>query len=212
MATIVDYTSLNQALQDFLARSDIAGYPDYFIQQAENRIYRDVFELNQGRGLRQMEASLTGTITNNNVPVPADYLGLKMALITIGNGNFPLDLKSPEFIFTTYPIQAATGSPSFIARYQGNFIFGPYADAAYTVSGTYWQKAAALSSTNTVTWMITYMPDVLFAACMAVAAKFVRDNDAMQVWEAVYMDGLAKFVVADKAEAWAESNLAITSA
>lgn len=212
MATIVDYASLNQALQDWLARSDIAAYPDYFIQIAENRIYRDILNQNEGRGVRQMEAALSGTIASNAIAIPSDYLALKAARIVVNSEWYPLERKNAEFIYGNYPAQTSTGAPSFIADENGNFIFGPYADSAYTVNGVYWKKAAALSSTNTTTWMITAIPDVLFASCMAAAAQFVRDDATRDLWNAFYQQGLEAFIAADKASAWSGSSLAITAA
>lgn len=212
MATIVDYASLNQAVQDWLARSDIAAYPDYFIQIAENRIYRDIINQNEGRGVRQMEAALSGTIANNAIPIPSDYLALKAARVVVSSGWYPLEKKNAEFIYGKYPKQSATSAPTFIADENGQFIFGPYADSAYTINGVYWQKAAALSSTNTSTWMITAIPDVLFAGCMAAAAQFVRDDASRDLWNAFYQQGLDSFIAQDKASSWSGSSLSITAA
>lgn len=212
MATIVDYASLAQSLQDWLARSDIATYPDYFIQLAENRIYRDILAQNDGKGVRQMEAALSGTITNNTVAIPTDYLALKNARVVNSAGSqFPLNRRSSEYIFGNYPIQSPTAMPEAIARESGNFIFGPYSDSNYSITGIYWNRAAALSSTNTITWMVTAMPDVLFAACMAAAAQFVRDDDATNLWNTFYQQGLQGFITADKTEAWSGSSLSIKS-
>ena len=81
MATIVDYASLKQAVLDFSHRASLSAYIDYFIQDGEDRVYRKVLELNEGNGLRWMEATLSLTInaTSGYAAVPADYLALKGA-------------------------------------------------------------------------------------------------------------------------------------
>jgi len=211
MATITDYASLSAAVASWTHRSDVAANLDYFIQVAENRIYREVFALNQGRGVRQMEAALSGTIASNAIPVPADYLGLKIAQINNGGNAYPLERKNEEFVFNNFPMQQASGMPIVIARSGSNFIFGPYADAAYVITGTYWQKAAALSSTNTSTWMITTIPDCLLAAVLVACYQFTRDASGAQTWEGQYQTALQSFITQDKSESWGGSSLAITA-
>lgn len=211
MSNVVDYTSLSNAVNDWLARSDMTPYLGYFIQVAENRIYKDIFEANEYRGVRQMEAALTGTTASNTIPVPADYLGLKTALCTAGGNTYSLSRKNEEFIYTKFPKQTSSGNPTVIARSGSNFIFGPYSDDGYVITGTYWQKAASLSATNPTTWMITAMPETLLAAVMCEANKFLRDDTAANGWGTMYTNQLQNFVMMDKSEAWSGSSLAITA-
>ena len=212
MATITDYNTLKTAISDWLATSEYASYVDYFIQMAENMIYRDIISQNEGRGVRQMEASLSGTISSNAIAIPSDYLALKSARVVVGSRWFPLEKANAEFIYTNYPTQSATSAPTFIAEENGNFIFGPYSDSAYTVNGVYWQKATALSSSNTTTWMTSNIPDVLLAACMSAASEFTRDDNELQKWGSFYNKGLTAFINQDKTSAWSGSSLAIRGA
>jgi hypothetical protein len=212
MSTITDYASLSQAVDDWLARSDLSGYLDYFIQMAEEKIYREIIAQNKGRGVRQMEAALSGTITNNAVAVPADYLGLKNAFISYSSNFYPLERTSIEMLYHLHPQQTSSGLPVLISRDSSNFVFGPYADNAYTLSGVYWQKATALSSSNTTTWMITAIPDALFAAVMASANEFIRDDEVAGMWSTLYASQLSSFIAQDQAENFSGSALAMRAA
>lgn len=100
---ISDYPSLAQALQDFSHRVDIANFQDYFIQFGELKIYRDIFSQNMGNGVQWMEAPLSGNInaTTGTLTVPTDFLALKDAQVTDGNGSvFTLIFKDPQWIYT----------------------------------------------------------------------------------------------------------------
>lgn len=291
-ATVVDYASLGQAIQDFTHRASISTYTDYFIQLAQNRINTDIFAQNTGEGVRYMEASYPATaIVSGTCPVPTDWLAPKAFQIQDGQGDTcALDFKSPEFIYAAYPTQNATGLPVYIARdvqsggqsFPTNaqyltatvtgttmslstgpaglpvmfvavngviytpgvdysisgttltftnslsganvyvqfftaaaptgsstwvFIFGPYPDASYTVQGSYYQKAPVLSGSHTTNWMVTYAPDVLLAACMVVASRFLKDAEQVEVWEQMYQSALSQLIMQDKAERWAGGTL-----
>lgn len=280
-ATVVDYATLGQAIQDFTHRPSLATFTDYFIQFAQARINTDVFAQNCGEGVRWMEAGFTPTaIAGGTVPLPTDWLAPKSFEILDGQGDTcGLNFKDPEWIYDAFPTQNATGLPLYIARdvvanasftaaistttltvsavasgtlsvgmpitgtgvssgttisalltgtggtgtYTvdnsqtvaseamtgggGVFIFGPYPDSNYTVQGTYYQKAAALSGTNTTNWMVLNAPDVLLAACMVVASRFVKDAEQVQVWEQMYQTSLQQLIMQDKAERWAGSTL-----
>ena len=211
MATVTDYNTLKTAIQDWLARTDIASYTDYFIQLAENQIYRDILSQNEGRGVKQMESTLSGTISSNAVAVPSDYLALKSARISYSSDFYTLEKTTEEIIYTLHPSQSSSGIPKLIAHVGSNFVFGPYADSAYTLAGTYWSKATALSSSNTTTWMTSDIPDILLAACMGAAAEFVRDDGELQKWGNFYTKSLAGFIAQDKAAQYSGSALMIRS-
>src|SRR5579863_7529565 len=135
VAGVYDYNSLKQAVQDWFARSDLGGWIDYFIQIAEADIYRDILAQNQGKGVQAMEALLNTTAIGTGTPVPTGYLGMKIMLVSSNGQTFEVERKTPEFIYTQYPDQSASGTPAYFARVGQNFVFGPYPDSAYTLTG-----------------------------------------------------------------------------
>lgn len=213
MATIVDYASLTQAILDFSHRPTLSAYAGYFIQDGEDRVYRKILELNEGSGLKWMEATLSLTIdaTTGYAAVPADYLTMKGAQVIVSTGYYDLTTKDSQWIYDRFPTRAAQDAPAFIAREGNNFIFGPFPDQAYSVVGTYYQRATALSSTNTTTWMTTNIPLTLFAACMASVSKFLKDTQAMQTWLAEMTDRLTGIISVEKAETYAGGQLQISA-
>jgi hypothetical protein len=211
MPTIVDYASLSTAITDFAHRSDLATYVDYFIQGAQEDINNDVFEKNQGNGIRWMEnAFTTGNIdASGHFAVPADYIALKDMEVQVGQTWNDLAERGVSWIYNRYATRAASGVPAYIAREGANFIFGPYPDSAYAIQGTYYVKAALLTSGAPTNWMVLNAPLMLHAACMKKAALFLKDSEMLQTWDALYQGQLQTLVDRDKAERWSAATMQI---
>lgn len=202
-ARISDYPTLAQALMDFSHRVDIANFQDYFIQFGELKIYRDIFSQNMGNGVQWMEASFTGTIDalTGFMPVPVGYLALKDAQVSDGVGDTATLLyKDPQWIYSNYPIRQASGLPAYLARESTNFIFGPFPDNPYAVSGTYYAQSAPLTAQNPTTWMTQFCPELLFASCMMELQPFLRDAAGTAMWESQYDAKLSGLIDLDKSE------------
>ena len=213
MALINSYATLTQSLIDFSGRDTLAAYTDYFIQDGEDRIYRKTLAINEGNGLKWMENALTGTIsaTTGYLAVPSDYLTLKGALVVTGDGTFDLTTKEAQWIYACYSVRAPQGTPAYIAREGSNFIFGPFPDMAYTIAGTYYQRATPLSAANTTSWMTVNIPLTLHASCMVSVAKFLKDPESAGAWNAELNDRLSDICSADKAERYSGGSLVINT-
>lgn len=210
---IRDYPTLQTAIQNWFARSDIGAYIDYFIQVAEERIYRDIFTMNQGAGVAPLETAINTTINANGVvPLPAGYLGVHHLLVSLNNCTFELVRKNAEFIYTKHAFRAPSSAPEYFAREGTNFIFGPFPDSEYAITGIYWQRFPPLSATNPTTWMTQLTPLMLLQACNAAVAGFLKDSAMIQFWEAEYSRTIQSFLMADRAEAISGSSLAMTTA
>lgn len=212
MAIVTDYASLSQSVQDWFARSDLDAYIDTLIQTAEDQIYNDILSQNMGRGVQPIEATLSTAIANGVLAVPTGYLGMKHAVISQNGFSFMLERKNAEFIYTQYPNRAPEGAPAYFAREGQNFIFGPYPDSNYSISGVYWKRSAPLSATNTTTWMTSSIPSTLLAACNAAAAMFLKDAQNMQTWGQLYAQKLQAFLISDRAEEMSGSALSMVAA
>lgn len=210
VAGVYDYNSLRQAVQDWFARADMGNWIDYFIQIAEADIYRDIFAQNQGKGVSPIETALN--ITTGSPAIPSGYLGMKIMLVSASGNSFEVERKTPEFIYTQYPGQSASGVPAYFSRLGQNFIFGPFPDSDYTLTGIYWQKFPQLTSVNSTTWIVDTIPTIMLAATNRAAARFNRDTEAFSLWDSLYQQQLASFVLADKAEELSGSSLAMVSA
>lgn len=220
MPVVTDYNTLSQKIADYTHRSDLYApsggtfITDYFLQDAQIMINKDIFDKNSGNGIQLMEAFYSQSINNGIATLPAGYIAPKYFKIADSGGNiFLLGMKDPQWIYANYPIQQATDLPAFIARdmtQSGSvFIFGPYPDSNYTVSGTYYQSAPLLNQSNTTNWMVTSAPDMFFAAAMKHAMLYLRDSEGAALWDAQYQSLLMQLIEQDKSERWGSATMQI---
>jgi hypothetical protein len=176
--SIASYSELQTALGNWLNRSDLSAYFPDFIALGEARIYRDL-------RIQCMETALSSAISGGVVAVPAGYLALKYAYINTTPVR-ALQRKDAEWIYQNYPTRASDGEPRYIAREASNFIFGPYPDSAYNVSGIYYKRLSALSNDNATNWFTANAPDILLWAALCEAAPFLKDDARVGLWEKKY--------------------------
>jgi hypothetical protein len=218
VATISSFTTLKNAIADWLDRDDLGDASDQFIQFAEERIYRGGTNiLTQQRvspvRIRAMETALSVSITSGVAAVPSDYLELKHAYISSAPVQ-RLERKSPEWIYTKFPQRSADSKPLYIAREGSNFMFGPYPDSdTYTLTGIYYAKLTALSASNETNTFTTNAPDLLLYGALCESSAYVGQDDRMQLWESRYEAAREAIQEQDEQEAFGNyMGLAVTTA
>ena len=200
-------------------------YDEYPVRQAEGLpayIARDNWPLVTLYGTISSAfapAQLTVT-TNINFPAPNGTILVGSPIDDVSGLIINPCLITAQTSGTTgglgaYSLQSAAGVAQSVLAAEAItaggdvFIFGPYPDSAYTVSGTYYSKGTALSANNPVNWMILQCPETLHAYCMIEAGKFLRDTGMTQEWT-VHAEGfLDALLERDKAERWASSTMQI---
>ena len=182
MAIITSYSTLQTAVADYLARSDLTSFLPNFTQNFEERFYRQPD--NWGSW---MEAALNVTISSALGPVPADYLGLKVAYIG-GLSRAPLKRMSLEQLYMRYPRASASGTPVYIARNGANFEFGPYQSDG-TLVGTYYAKPTLLRSfagDAAAHFLIVNAPDLILYGSLLEAEPFIKNDQRLAIWGQLY--------------------------
>lgn len=185
MAIITSYSTLLTAVGDYLARSDLSSYTPNFVQNFEERFYRD-----SANWASWMESALSVAIASNVAAVPTDYLGLKVAYIS-GQNSAPLKRITLDQLYARYPRSGGTGTPAYIARNKSNFEFGPIAGSG-TLVGTYYAKPTALRSYTTggadaaAHPLIVNAPDLLLYGSLLEAEPFLKNDTRIPVWQAFH--------------------------
>lgn len=166
-------------------------------------------------------ASITGSVINGVLTVTAVASGLVQPNQYLTDGNLQIletlaitGAETGTGGVGTYDVSdssARIGLESMSAN-GAVFVFGPYPDSAYTLSGTYYASAPLLSAKTTTNWMVLNAPSLLLAACMMQAAAFLKDVAMLQMWGADYAERMGALVQADKAERWAASQLVTQTA
>lgn len=181
---------------DFLAMVPLA------IDDAEQRMYREL-DL-----LATVVTDATGAVVagNRNFSLPGGNAFVVIDGINIispaGQTNpelgtrFPVLPAAKEVCDNLFPSVAGSSIPQYFARVtQSTVVFGPWPDGAYTVEVTGTQRPAALSTTQTSTFLSTSLPDAFMAAAMIFGAawqqNFSASGDAPQQavnWNSHYGD------------------------
>lgn len=201
MAVITDYDTLDAAVDDYLARSDLSSYVPLFIAQCENKLYRHL-------RIRAMEEALSGTISSGVLSVPADYVELKYAYIDATPIRW-LQQVTPEQLYKKYPVRSGTEYPSVMAREGSNFIFGPY-PGDYDVVGLYYKRLPHLNSSSpTTNWFTSDAPDLLLYGSLLEAEPFIKNDARLPLWKQMYDMAMQTVMGEEKRESRSGGSLAI---
>jgi hypothetical protein len=187
MAVITNYTTLQTAISDWLARSDLTTFLPNFTQNWEEDFYRE-----SKNWASWMETALSVSIASNVAAVPSDYLGLKIAYID-GQTSAPLKRISLDQLYQRYPRSLGTGQAVYIARNGSNFEFGPEPSSG-TLVGTYYAKQTALrSDADGSNWLTTNAPDLCLYGSLIAAEPFLQNDKRLPLWQSMYATALESY-------------------
>lgn len=185
----------------------LAQFPQ-FINAAEGRIIRELDLV--AANVRDSSASTVAGVRNFNLPtsigtflIVTDLNVITPASTAPESGTrVRLTPVSLSVLDWTYPSVTGTGEPSMFAYVtqdtysspaQSQIVFGPWPDSTYRVEVIGKIQPAALSATNTTTWLSVNLYDVLFKAVMVEAVAWQQnfsagaDNPAMAInWDGAY--------------------------
>ena len=200
MAVITTYATLSTAIGDYLARSDLTTFIPNFVQNCEEKLYREL-------RISAMEKALSVSISSGVAAVPSDYLEMRYAYLTTSPITW-LERLSPEDIYSRYPSRSGGGEiPKFYAREGTDFIFGPY-PGAYTMAGIYYAKLTLLrNDVDGTNWFTTNAPDLLLYGSLLEAEPFIKNDARLALWRQMYAESLALVKRQDRMENWSGGSL-----
>lgn len=180
MAVITDYATLQTAVADYLAKSNLTTFIPNFIQNAENKLYRTL-------NLRNEETALSVSVTSGTGTVPTDFKAIKFAYANTTPTRV-LDWVSLDFLYEEFPSRSGGEPPCVISREGANFVFGPYPND-FTLSGIYYAKQDPLRTTDP-SWYVTNAPEVLLYGSLLEAEPFLRNDPRIPVWQQYFTDAV----------------------
>jgi hypothetical protein len=180
---ITDYTSLQSAVTEWLARDQdatlIARIPT-FIQLAEAKFNRLLF-------VRQMEQRSSATVVAGGtdsefVLLPSDFQTMRRVRISSVSG-------SPRLTFMTsaamdelrYKTADVVGQPKYFTIFGSEMELAPTPDTDYTIEMIYRQNIPALSI-NSSNWLLTLAPDLYLYGTLLESAPYIKEDERIQVW------------------------------
>lgn len=192
MTQITDYTSLQTAVTEYLARDQdttlIARIPT-FIQLAEAKFNRQLF-------VRQMEQRATAVVDLGSdepefISLPSDFQSMRRVRLSSVRGKPCLEFKSgtqmDEYRFGTSDVAA---QPRYFTVFGRELELAPTPDAAYTIEMVYRQIVPPLAL-NGSNWLLTMAPDVYLYAALLEAAPYIKEDARIQTWGLGFTSALA---------------------
>lgn len=157
------------------------------ISYAELRIQRDLDLL---ATVVADTSSYSTTASQGYVNIlPSQFISVQTVSITTpASTTFPLVSVSKEYIQNVFNGNT-TGTPTYFAMYGSGtdttglnnitILLGPIPDATYPLTITGTERFAALSASNTPTYISTYFPDLFLMASMIYVSAYQRNFGKM---------------------------------
>ena len=168
---ITDYSSLQQAIQDWMDRSDISGTVPDMIALAEAELNRELKAV-------ETNVTLTGTAGSRTIDISA-YSIVEPVTLKLNDGFREWDMVPRENGTFTYSDTSAR--PSIWSIDGTNIVFDVPLDQAYTFRFRY-QGRFALSDSATTNKVLTEHPDLYMAASIVWGGLFTEDDRKISVW------------------------------
>lgn len=101
--------------------------------------------------------------------------------------NAPIFARSYEYIRNYWPDESQTGTPQFYADYDyQHWIIAPTPVDPQTWEILYYEQPAFLGEDFQTNWLTEYAPDVLLYAALLEATPFLKKDERIQTWQAMY--------------------------
>jgi len=195
-AAVMTYDSLVENIQSYLERTDTATLEKIplFIMLAEQTIAAQIKFL----GNLTVQTS-TMTQGANVIDKPARWHKTVSMNITVGGKRYPVLLRKYEYLREYWPDPTATDVPKFYCDYDyTHWMVAPTPDSAYNFEVLYYERLQPLDSSNQTNWFTTYAPQALLYGSLLQAMPFLKNDDRVQLWQALYQQSMDVLVAEDK--------------
>lgn len=190
MALVTGYASLQTSIANYLARGDLTADIPGFIQNWEERFYRN--PKNYGPW---MEAAYSTAMSAGVSAVPTGFLGWKLVYLSMSPTR-RLKPVSLSQLYDEYPRSGTKSIPAVIARNGSNFEYGPNPSSDYTVGGSYYLKPTLLrsfASDAAAHYLVVNAPDLLVYGALLEAMPFIKDDERTVIWAQAYQMALDEY-------------------
>jgi hypothetical protein len=185
MSYTMTYDSLLVDLRRYLERgftleSDEIVYEQLprLITLAERRIAREL----KIEGF--IKAVTTPLVPGVAVYMKPDRWRDTVSMTTVAN---PLFARSYEYIRSYWPDEADTGTPAYYADYDyQHWIIAPTPSTAQTVEILFYEQPRFLGEEFQTNWLTEYAPDLLLYSSLIEATPFLKNDERVQLWQAMY--------------------------
>jgi len=179
------YDNLKTEIASFLNRDDLTANIDTFIDLAETRHARDL----RIREMETVSTSITTVAGTQSYDLPTGYLELRYAMLQTSPYTM-LQYMTPADFFRVYNEGEGTGMPVYYTIVGKKIYLGHSPDSANVLELGFFQRATALSSSNTTNDILTNFPDLYLYGSLAETSPFLMQDERLAVWSSLYKEGV----------------------
>lgn len=107
--------------------------------------------------------------------------------VSMSVDNVPIFARSYEYLRNYWPDESATGTPAYYADYDyQHWLIAPTPAAAQTLEILVYQQPPLLGEDVQVNWITEYAPDLLLYATLLEASPFLKKDERIATWQALY--------------------------
>jgi hypothetical protein len=196
VASVMTYDSLVENVQSYLERTDEATLDKIplFIMLAEQTIAAQIKFL----GNLTVQSS-TMVLNSNVIDKPARWHKTVSMNITVAGRRQPVLLRKYEYLREYWPDPVATDVPKFYCDYDyTHWLVAPTPSDDFTFEVLYYERLQPLDSSNQTNWFTTYAPQALLYGTLLQAMPFLKNDERVQLWQALYQQSMDVLVAEDK--------------
>ena len=116
-----------------------------------------------------------------------ETISMNIGTGTNNNKRVQLFSRVYEYLRSYWPNDTQVADPVFYADYNyTNWISAPTPDAAYPIEILYYELPALLDDNTQTNWLTQYAPNILLYATLLEATPFLKNDERIPVWQAMY--------------------------
>jgi hypothetical protein len=186
--SISTYGGLKTSVAAWLDRSDLTSIIPDLIYLGQTRIWQDL----AGKGgVGALESSVTST-TSGTITLPSDFASVRALYVTLVGKDVPMRPMSTE------GYQSTSSLPDSYYLTGTTAVLSPAPDATYSYRLMYYKTLAAFSADADYDTILTKAPHLYLYATLLEAEPYLKNDNRVQVWNAMYTERLNAFVAADR--------------
>ena len=195
-ASVMTYDSLVENIQSYLERSDPATLEKIplFIMLAEQIIASQI------KFLGNLTVNTSNYVAGEAIVVkPARWHKTVSMNITVAGKRQPVLLRKYEYLREYWPDPAQTDVPKFYCDYDySHWLVAPTPDQPYNFEVLYYERVQPLDSSNQTNWFTQYAPQALLYGSLLQAMPFLKNDERVQMWQALYQQTMDVLTAEDK--------------
>ena len=189
---ITDYSTLQTAIANWLARADLTNIIPELIQMGENRIWRDLRS-------QWMLNSEDAVLTAGSYTLLGNFI--ELASVAINTGGVWVAL---EPLTTVQDLSSTNNTPyGYIIRSGAIYVQGGLGNEEIRVN--YWGKYGGGYLSDSNDGLIAKFPDIYLYAALLEATPYLKNDARIPVWQAAYSRAIQTENDNSNASRWATS-------